>query len=245
MRLAEHLSQSGALLFRWRGYALLVLLPLLVLAVSRGEPVEVFGGEIVDSLYETVCYGLVAMGLALRIWTAGTVPAGTSGRNRKGQIAATLNTTGPYALCRNPLYLGNCLIYAGVVLIAQDLMLGVILALALALYYERIIAAEEAFLAERFGATYAAWAAAVPAFWPRLGSRSLRADLPFAWRTALRREHTTVFFALLAFWLIDAGQSVAMGETLDELWGLALLVATQVGLTSLRHRSTIFDMPGR
>ncbi|MGB8874133.1 MAG: hypothetical protein WCC75_12145, partial [Desulfobaccales bacterium] len=43
----------------------------------------------------------------------GLPPRGTSGRNTQGQVAETLNTTGIYSLVRNPLYLGNFLIWLG------------------------------------------------------------------------------------------------------------------------------------
>ena len=50
----------------------------------------------------------------IRIYTVGTTPAGTSGRNRDKQIAEKLNKTGVYSIIRHPLYLGNLLIWLGV-----------------------------------------------------------------------------------------------------------------------------------
>ena len=43
---------------------------------------------------------LVLAGLALRAFTVGSVPSRTSGRNTHGQVAASLNVTGMYALTR-------------------------------------------------------------------------------------------------------------------------------------------------
>ena len=129
-------------------------------------------------------------GLALRAFTVGSVPSRTSGRNTHGQVAASLNVTGMYSLTRNPLYLANCMIYVGVLLYSQDLLLTLAFTLFLVVYYERIILAEEAFLLERFGDAYRRWAAEVPVFLPRLhGWR--RPALPFSLRSVLRREYPT------------------------------------------------------
>src|SRR5438093_1407553 len=83
-------------------------------------------------------------------WVLGQVPDGTSGQNEK-LMATTLNTAGPYALTRNPLYLGNLGITLGLCLLAHDpWLLGIAMAL-FAVQYRAIIAAEEQFLRQRFG----------------------------------------------------------------------------------------------
>ena len=168
MLLGQSMQALGGALFRWRSYALLVFVPLLTWAVVQGEPIERAIGDTWGDAYEAACVGLVLVGLVLRAVTVGYVPRRTSGRNTSGQIANVLNTTGLYSLTRNPLYLANCVIYLGMVLLTQDLLLSLAFALFLALYYERIILAEEAFLLRRFGESYLAWAADVPPFLPRL-----------------------------------------------------------------------------
>ena len=168
MLISESMRSAGERLFRRRSFVLLLFVPLLAWAVGRGEPVERGLGAFWGETFELACAGFVLSGLLLRVATVGFVPRRTSGRNTSGQVAETLNTSGVYSLCRNPLYLANCLIYVGIVLSAQNLLLALAFALFLALYYERIILAEEAFLLDRFGAPYQAWAADVPAFLPRL-----------------------------------------------------------------------------
>ena len=101
---------------------------------------------------------LCALGQALRAWVLGQVPDGTSGQNEK-LIATSLNTEGPYALTRNPLYLGNLCITLGLCLLAHDVWLLLLAALLFWLQYRPIIAAEEEFLRSRFGARYDAWCA--------------------------------------------------------------------------------------
>jgi protein-S-isoprenylcysteine O-methyltransferase Ste14 len=173
------ITRAGRLLFRWRSFT---PLPLVLLAVpllwrSRGaaSPLWLAGGLL-----------LCALGQALRAWVLGQVPDGTSGQNEK-MIAVSLNTSGPYALTRNPLYLGNFAIAIGLCVVAHDPLLIALVAALFGVQYRAIIAAEEEFLRGQFGADYDAYSALVPRFWPRLAA--IRAARPFDWRRALRKEH--------------------------------------------------------
>lgn len=245
MLLGERMRASGADLFRWRSFVLVIFLPLIALATMRGEPIERAFGDFWGEIYETACIALVLAGLGLRAMTVGFVPAKTSGRNTAGQVAASLNTTGLYSLTRNPLYLANCLVYLGVALYAQDFLLALALAFFLALYYERIILAEEAFLLERFGDAYRTWAAEVPVFFPRLhGWR--RPALPFSLRSVLRREYPTWLTALLTLAAVDiAADYVTEGFTHDWTATLALGLAGYLTLHWLNRRTHWLRVPGR
>ena len=106
------IERIGQALFRWRSFT---PLPLLLVAVplvwrSRG------GG---GAAWSAAGIGLCAAGQAPRAWVLGQVPDGTSGQNER-LIATELNTSGPYARTRNPLYLGNLLITIGLCVIAHD-----------------------------------------------------------------------------------------------------------------------------
>jgi protein-S-isoprenylcysteine O-methyltransferase Ste14 len=243
MLLSQKIGSSGDVLFRWRSYVILLFLPLLVLALSRGEPVEQVAGTTVEAVYAAFCLLLVAGGLLLRAFTVGFVPARTSGRNTKGQAAQVLNTT------RNPLYLANCAVYLGVVLFAQSLMLALAFALFLVIYYERIIMAEEAFLVERFGEDYLRWAAEVPVFLPRLrGWR--KPALPFSLRSVLRREYPGWLAAAFALFAVETGGDL-FGRTgeppVEPGWALGLLLIATLclALRVLKKRTRLLDSPGR
>src|SRR3954468_7565105 len=135
-------EKSGRLLFRWRSFTPVPLLIVgIVLAWRDRSPISpawLIGG-----------LALCAAGQALRAWVLGQVPDGTSGQNEK-LIAESLNPRGPYALTRNPLYLGNLGITLGLCLVAHDLWLLGIVAALFAVQYRAIIAAEEQFLRDRF-----------------------------------------------------------------------------------------------
>ena len=167
MLLQDHFVATGHSLFKRRSFVLLTFLPFMAYALTRGEPIEAFLGPIGGEAFEKLALAMVCGGLLIRIMMVGHALAGTSGRNTHAQVAQQLNTTGFYSVTRNPLYLGNCMMYLGLVLTTQSLWLGAVMALVLVIYYERIIAAEEAFLTNEFGAPYTDWAAQTPAFFPR------------------------------------------------------------------------------
>lgn len=229
MRLDDHFHTTGATLFRWRSYLLLAFLPIILWVATGGERIETAFGDLIGDSVEVLALLLVLAGCLGRILTVGFVPRGTSGRNTgEGQVAEVLNTSGAYSLVRNPLYLANCLIYLGIALFTQSLVLVLVFALVLVPYYERIIAAEERFLAAKFGAAYEDWAARTPAFWPKT-SGFVRPSLPFSARWALRREHATVAGALVALCLVEFALNLVDTpiEPMDVEW-VVLFVAVLV-----------------
>src|SRR5437899_3055907 len=163
-------ERIGQALFRWRSFTplplLIVAIPLLLRSRGGGGPVWTGAG-----------IALCAAGQAVRAWVLGQVPDGTSGQNER-LIATELNTSGPYARTRNPLYLGNFLITLGVCLVAHDPILLGLVAVLFAAQYRAIVAAEEGFLRTRFGPVFDEYCARVPRFWPRLGAASRGAGPP-------------------------------------------------------------------
>lgn len=246
--MSDIIARQGALLFRWRSYALLIFLPLAFMVVIRPEPVEVTFGEAADLAWEISCLFIAFIGLGVRIVTIGFTPKNTSGRNTTMQVAETLNTTGMYSVVRNPLYLGNAIIYMGFALFSQTYWFVIVMLLFLVIYLERIIAAEEAFLLDTFGADYAAWTKRVPAFIP---DWSLWAPppLPFSFRNILKREYSGFFGIIAAIVLFDyAREAIAEGETHIGLGWFALLsvgAVVYVVLRSLKRHTDLLDVPGR
>jgi protein-S-isoprenylcysteine O-methyltransferase Ste14 len=243
----DSMTRQGNWLFRWRSYILLGFAPLFVFAMMRPEPIEAGFGAFWDSAYETSCLALAFIGLGIRALTVGFVPAGTSGRNTRGQVADTLNTTGIYSLTRNPLYFGNSIIYVAVALFTQDIYVALTMALFLVIYLERIIAAEERFLEQKFGAAYLQWANAVPAFFPRLhGWR--KPALPFSLRNVLKREYSGLFALVATFFVMDQGRDyLAEGARLDTAWLLFFIAGAAIYLTlrTLKKHTGLLNIAGR
>ena len=246
--IGETMARQGSWLFRWRSYVILVFAPLAMLIIIQPEPVETHFGQFADTLYESACIALSFIGLGIRAFTVGYVPAGTSGRNTAKQVARSLNTTGMYSLTRNPLYFGNAIIYMGVALFLQNIWFAILMLLFLVVYLERIIATEERFLSETFGQPYADWAARVPAFFPKL-SGWVPPALPFSLRNVLRREYSGFFGIVATFFVLDSSREwLSEGRTaVDTDWLAALTVgaAIYVLLRSLKKHTRLLHVDGR
>jgi protein-S-isoprenylcysteine O-methyltransferase Ste14 len=160
---AEQIS-TGEWLFRWRSY---VPLPLLVIFLTAAWSGGSLGGDAWLPFWIAVGLTLGGIGLGIRIFTVGCAPEGTSGRGTAEMRATELSTTGVYSLTRHPLYLGNAFLWLGAAAFVGQPSTLALTALLFWIYYERIMIAEESFLLHRFPDTFARWAAATPAFFPR------------------------------------------------------------------------------
>jgi len=117
---------------------------------------------------------VAALGLFLRAMASGHV--------KKNEELAT---TGPYALCRNPLYLGSIIIAIGFAIASRDLWVAIVIVLLFATIYVPVIRSEEAFLRQHF-AEYEDYARHVPRLLPRtLGWSGLTAGFS----RALYQQH--------------------------------------------------------
>ena len=221
MALREQMLRSGVHLFRWRSYVPLLLLPILVLAQVDFQHIDASHAQ--DYFWEAFCGAVAALGLALRAFTVGCVPAHTSGRNTARQIAASLNVKGPYSVVRHPLYVGNYLIWLGVALFPREWWLVLITTMMFWLHYERIMLAEEEFLREGFGPEFETWAAKTPTFMPDI-RRWVARDLPFSWKTVLARENSTLLATIVTFFVLEVTGDFFAGAMphLDLGWALLL-----------------------
>jgi protein-S-isoprenylcysteine O-methyltransferase Ste14 len=197
---------------------------------------------------EFFCLGVSLLGVIIRVATVGHAPAGTSGRNARRQKAHQLNTTGMYSIVRHPLYLGNFLIGFGMTLVFFVWWLPLVYTLMFWLYYERIMLAEEAFLRKQFGDDFERWAAATPAFLPRI-RQWRRASLPFSAFNALRREYTAVMIVILGHTAIEITEHLIMDRRIvwEPFW-MALLfggLGVYLVLRMLKRQTTVLDVPGR
>jgi protein-S-isoprenylcysteine O-methyltransferase Ste14 len=209
--LSDLFVKHGRWLFRWRSYLPLLLAPIIVGAMLRFAYPH--GSLLMDDLWETVCALTTLVGIAVRVYTVGHAPWGTSGRTTKRQAAKSLNVTGAYSVLRHPLYLGNFFIWLGIAMATLNLTVVIVFTLAFWLYYERIMMAEEAFLLERFGDRFKDWAARTPAFLPK-PSLWVPPAHAFSWRRVVRSEYTGVFAVIAIFTLIEViGDSAAGGAT--------------------------------
>lgn len=224
MSLHETMVKHGHNLFRWRSYIPLLFLAPLMLALKESASFEEMISDEVEDFWVLCCFILSLCGLALRWFTVGFVPAGTSGRNTQGQRADVLNTTGMYSIVRNPLYLGNFITLLGIVLSIKVWWLALIVLMAFFIYMERIILAEETFLHDKFGAQYDEWRTRTPVILPNF-KLWRKPALPFSLRTVLKREYQGLLGLVTAFIvtemivdLVFEGDSFAEWYGEDFIW---------------------------
>src|SRR5687767_14649809 len=110
-------AQLGGALFRFRSFTPVPVIAITVALLWRSRAGEGPGGATLDMALNAVGVGVALLGQALRFYTLGLVREGTSGQGAVLQ-ATHLNTRGPYAHVRNPLYVGNLGICLGLLLIA-------------------------------------------------------------------------------------------------------------------------------
>lgn len=253
MKLHDIMIKDGIRIFRWRSYLPLLFIGPLLLAFEEAAQMEARMGEVAEDIWVLFCFLLSLGGLALRAYTVGHVPAGTSGRNAKAQRAARLNTTGMYSVVRNPLYLGNFIILLGVVMSLKVWWLVLIVTMAFFIYMERIILTEEKFLGETFGEAYSKWCEKTPVIVPRF-SLWKKPDMPFSLKTVLKREYQGLLGIGTAFFVTEVivdlwfeGEPFEEWIVEDMAWPVlyGLILAAALTLRYLKKYTAVLAVDGR
>ena len=182
-------ARIGARLFRHRGW-----LPLLFLGIPLVMP-----GSTTPFRWE-IGLGLIAIGEAIRL--AGVAAAGSVTRRRSRNVKR-LVTYGIFAWCRNPLYVGNFLVWMGFVVISGVLWFLPIAIVLFAVEYELIVRYEEGVLESTFGAEYLQYKSTTPRWLPRPPRGEVRKG-EHDWGEAWKSEISTFLqyaVLILAFYI--------------------------------------------
>ena len=233
MALQEEFETTGEYFFRWRSYLPLAMAVLFILALAHFR--YPFANHGLDLAWDGGCLALGLVGQAVRFFTVGFVPRGTSGRNTRGQVAEVLNTTGMYAVVRNPIYLGNFIIWFGLSLFMKSVWFTTVISLFFTIFYERIIFREEAFLRQKFGDVFMHWADTTPVILPRF--KNWRPpSLPFSWKSAINREYGTFFAIIVTFTVLEllAGLFNYGKLMIDAIW-VKLFIFSGVLYLTIRY----------
>lgn len=199
----------GGFLFHWRDY--LFPLAVLVLFITASPAQTIFGSATLEDTVDIVALLLILSRVLIRMLVIGYVKVRRNGI-AKVVHADELYIKGMFGLCRNPLYLGNILIYTGAFLLhgALPVVIGGT-ALFLFAYYS-IIFSEENYLQDRFGEDYTAYCSHTPRLLPRLSNwGDSTAEMELQWLRALLSEDNviaqSVFIVGLALWYESASHS--------------------------------------
>lgn len=111
---------------------------------------------------------IVVLGESVRFW--GVSIAGAETRTTGAVGGTYLITNGPFAYVRNPLYVGNILLYTGIGVMSNALFPWLLLAALVWFFfqYAMIVSEEEEYLRGHFGAAYEQYCGGVRRFVPRL-----------------------------------------------------------------------------
>lgn len=214
------LARSGKKLFFIRGTYIYIVIAIATLIAWCTRDAGPFASMSADCGWFWASLGVASLGATVRIFTSGWAALGTSGRAKVQAEASELNTTGPYSLVRNPLYVGRILNFTGIAMLSGSWVFGAIVYLLGVIIYERISIYEEEFLREKFGTAHAAWAKDVPALLPRLHGW-VSPKYPFWWKRMIWREQNKLFLlatAVFLTWFARLGFDVAAIPT--NAWGL-------------------------
>lgn len=248
MALLNSFEAEGNWLFKRRSYLPLILFVLAIPAVTKAAYGTVYPRNALA--ISIVAMVVSVLGLAIRAYTIGTTPHGTSGRNTEEQVAESLNSTGIYSLVRHPLYLGNYLMWIGIVMYTLNFYFVIIVSLMYWLYYERIMFAEERFLERKFGQAFLNWSSKAPAFLPAF-RKMTQPSVPFSFVSVLRREYSGFFATVLGFIYVDVLRNLSIGWEFekkyipDQVVILTIAGMLTILLRTLKHNTNLLNEAGR
>jgi protein-S-isoprenylcysteine O-methyltransferase Ste14 len=116
---------------------------------------------ILDYALDTIGIALILFGFLFRISARGY-------KEEKSDNSDTLVKDGPYAIIRNPMYLGTFMIGAGVVMMLLELWFIFLFVGIFLLIYIPQIKKEEVMLLKKFGQEYKEYCKITPKYFPRV-----------------------------------------------------------------------------
>lgn len=163
----ERRAPSISLMSQWLSRHRLLIVKLLILVCMPVVLVTHHGWQDdgwLDEVFDLSGYALIGLGVLGRVWASFYIC---------GRKNCEIVTTGPYSICRNPLYLSTLLIALGMLSIMENLLVVIPVLLILVPAYSVTIRNEERYLSNKFGEPYEAYARRVPrllpAFWKYRG----------------------------------------------------------------------------
>ncbi len=149
----------GNFFFKYRNYLFIFLYVALFIPSPPIFTAEKFGA---NYYVWPITIGLIVTvtGQLIRGASIGLVYIVRGGKDKK-VYAEDLVTEGMFNHCRNPLYVGNILMLAGVGILCNSLLYMTVFIPLFLFIYQAIVLAEEKFLRSKFGAQFEAYCARV------------------------------------------------------------------------------------
>lgn len=142
----------------------------------------------------TVIAGIpfIILGEVMRTWASGYI--------KKNEV---LSQTGPYAITRNPLYVGNFLLGVGFSIVTNRILILLLFLAIFIFIYTATIQYEEKYLSSKFGELFSRYKERVPVFFPtkllssRLSSGD-NSDSHFSWQLVLKHREYNTWLGIIA-----------------------------------------------
>jgi protein-S-isoprenylcysteine O-methyltransferase Ste14 len=138
-----------------------------------------------DFIVWTLGIGIIIAGFLIRLWATKHIGRRMPWLKRKGK---TLVKTGPYAIVRNPLYIGNIIIAMGLSILSELAWSIPFVFIYFFTLYHFVAVYEENKLLDRWGDEYQVYMNEVPRWIPKFKNLHLNQTDGFPWKTALRSE---------------------------------------------------------
>ncbi len=168
----------GEWFFKCRDYTPIPLI-ILLLIFSRATAFSATLGLIL------ICFGEL-----FRIYSVAFI--GTVSRTRSHSTGQKLITSGPFSYVRNPLYVGNFGITAGIALLGANLWIFIATVILFCVQYYFIVRFEEDLLLERFGEEYAEFMRTTPRWMPARLPKLDQIEWPDNFSPSLKSEKHTL-----------------------------------------------------
>jgi len=230
----------GNFLFKHRNTVFPIV--LLVLFVSF-KPRQPWDNAQLGWWLDVLGVSVALLGQALRVLVIGLAYIRRGGRNKQVH-ADQLVTDGIFSHCRNPLYVGNLLILAGLFIIFNNPWVYLLGGAFFLIAYHSIVAAEESFLRGKFGEDYTAYCGRVQRWLPNIrGLSQTTQGMAFNWRRVVAKDYSSAYA-----WMVLAVLLLAYKAQLRSPWpenspqlfrlGMVLLALTLAFLVAWRLKKT-------
>jgi protein-S-isoprenylcysteine O-methyltransferase Ste14 len=234
----------GNFFFRYRN----ALFPLIFAAGALiFRPRIIFDSPVADRTFVAIGMILALLGQAVRLITIGFEYIHRGGKDGK-VYAGHLVRGGMYGVTRNPMYIGNGLIAIGMTMHFGS-PLGYFVLIPFFLFvYQAIVAAEEAYLRDKFGAEYSDYEKSVNRYLPALSRvREAFAGMGFDWRKSIKKDLGTVVGLTIGLILLPVwrtyflhGMEATQAAAMRALWLTLGVTALYLFLLKLKKNDRLF-----
>ena len=191
---------------------------------------EVFANPVTAMI---IGFSITISGQLIRVITIGLVYIIRGGKDRR-VYAEDLVTTGIFAHCRNPLYVGNILILVGLGVASNSLLFMAVFTPIFLFFWQAIVLAEENYLRNKFREQYEAYYKRVSRWLFNFrGIGTTMRSMQFKWKRVIIREYNSTYIWMTGAVLIVMKHFYLHKEQFDFNKNLPVFISILVGLLIL------------